>query len=86
MLSMNVLIKMHLPKFGEDVFCEYSIVMLHIPTHNTHKDVFTFVLIVFQPLLGAVLLHSLCCNTHNTHMDVLCPLLSIVFQPVLSAI
>ena len=59
--------------------------MLHTPTHNTHKDVFTVVLIVFQPLLGAVLLHSLCCNTHNTHMDVLCPLLSIVFQPVLSA-
>ena len=29
------------------------------------KDVsFPFVLIVFQPLLGAVLLHSLCCNTH----------------------
>ena len=29
------------------------------------KDVyFPFLLIVFQPLLGAVLLHSLCCNTH----------------------
>ena len=30
------------------------------------KDVFfPFVLIVIQPLLGAVLLHSLCCNTHG---------------------
>ena len=27
---------------------------------------FTFGLIVFQPLLGAVLLHSLCCNTHRS--------------------
>ena len=36
------------------------------------KDVFfAVVLIVIQPLLGAVLLHSLCCNTHTlTVVDV----------------
>ena len=34
------------------------------------KDVFfPFVLIVFQPLLGAVLLHSLCCNAHTDMLE-----------------
>ena len=33
------------------------------------KDVsFTFGLIVFQPLLDAVLLHSLCCNTYRDNL------------------
>ena len=37
---------------------------MHARAH-THTHAIPFVLIVFQPLLGAILLHSLCCNTHT---------------------
>ena len=41
---------------------------------------FTFGLIVFQPLLGAVLLHSLSCNTHCHSDTVSCLLTSLFFH------
>ena len=44
----------------------FYIVYVVTHTRDIFKDVFfPFVLIVFQPLLGAVLLHFLCCNTHT---------------------
>ena len=57
------------------VFIRLTATHTHTHTHNgasilrhpkLFKDVFfPFVLIVIQPLLGAVLLHTLCCNSHN---------------------
>ena len=47
--------------FRADAAAPLSVQMRH---PKLFKDFFfPFVLIVFQPLLGAVLLHSLCCNT-----------------------
>ena len=55
--------------------------ILYVVTHTyifrhpeLFKDVFfAYVLIVIQPLLGAVLVHSLCCNAHThtcIHSDI----------------
>ena len=38
MLPMNVLITIHHPEFGKDVFFEYFIVLLNTPTHNTYVN------------------------------------------------
>ena len=74
------------------MLCLFLIAIMHIErytnTHTRHprlfKDVFfAYVLIVFQPLLGAVLVHSLCCNTTT---DILFPLRLIVRQPLLVAV
>ena len=44
-----------------------GVIPADVSVHVAHKHTlfFPFVLIVIQPLLGAVLLLSLCCNTHK---------------------
>jgi hypothetical protein len=62
---------------GEMIGMRYA--HMHTCTHpKLFKDVFfAYVLIVIQPLLGAVLVHSLCCNTHTRipHIFLTVPLL-----------
>ena len=80
-------------------------VVTHTHTHShtlnprLFKDVFiAYVLIIFQPLLGAVLVHSVCCNTHTLYQPLPGAVLLqslhmygrtrvlVVFQPLLGAV